>query len=127
MSLIQMINRLSVQTAVYWGTPVNDGYGGYTFDDPVEILVRWEDKNVLFKDNTGRELISKAQVFIHSDYTVEEEGWLYLGDLDDSGLDSASTPDEVDGAFQIKRINKIPPIGKTENIISVYLLHLCFY
>ena len=36
------------QTAVYWANPVPDGLGGYTYDDPEEVKVRWTDKQERF-------------------------------------------------------------------------------
>ena len=41
----KVAKRFCVETAVYWGNPQNDGYGGFTFDTPVEIKCRWEEKS----------------------------------------------------------------------------------
>ena len=47
--------RLLNQTAVYWGSPSYDGYSKRTFATPVEVSVRWEDKQELFTDSQGKE------------------------------------------------------------------------
>jgi len=109
MSIYEMLVSSCVQTAVYWGNPVNDGYGGHTFDDPVEILCRWEDKTGTFMSNRGEQLYSKAEVYTLQD--VDENGWLFLGELMD--LDSTSNPKAQDNAYEIKRFDKSPALRST--------------
>ena len=78
MGMESFIARLCTQTAVYWGTPVDDGYGTKTFADPVEISCRWEDIVDRINRVGGRleeEIISKAQVYVTQD--VDERGYLY--------------------------------------------------
>lgn len=118
MSFQSTINKNCVQTAVYWGNPVNDGYGGKTFDTAVEIDCRWEEghkqQNHLIKSVKGLEIIMKARVFVTQD--VEEEGYLFLGKLTD--LDSDHTePVKIDGTFKILRFEKIPAMKKTDIFI----------
>ena len=105
-----MLTNVCQQTAVYWGTPVKDGYGAYTFATAVEILCRWEDKTGTFINNKGEQVFSKAEVYTLQD--VDENGYLYLGDLDDL----ASNPDDPmveDNTFIIKRFDKSPALGST--------------
>jgi len=108
------------QTAVYWGSPQNDGSGGYIFADPVELSpdnnngVRWENRNELggrVLDNKGDIISCNAIVFLNQD--VVEEGYLMLGTLDDLDSDSTINPRLIDGAFEIKRFDKVPAIGST--------------
>src|SRR4030042_623533 len=102
-----LLSRGCKQTAVYWGTPVEDGYGGKTFADPVEISCRWEASTEILVNTAGAEFSSRAKVYLTQD--VEEEGWLYLGELDD--LDSnPDNPREVDDAYEIRRFDKTPCI-----------------
>lgn len=122
MSLTTLIKQSSKQTAVYWGNPQNDGTGGYVTDDPVEIKCRWEERRELIKDNTGREIISDAKVIVPQSYSIQDEGWMYLGDLDDSALDSASQPQEVSGAYQIKKIEKLPLHKSNSNFLRIAYL-----
>ncbi len=80
MSITTLITQRCTQVAVYWGSPQEDGYGGKTFSDPVERKCRWEAMNQLVTDSKGVEFTSRAVVYILED--VDEEGYLYLGTLD---------------------------------------------
>jgi len=107
------------QVVVYWGNPVVDGWGKYTFADPVELNGRWIDKTELFIGGNGKEQISSAVVLLDQD--VDEEGYLYLGDLDD--LDSAEedNPMTVGAAFQIKKVMKCSDIRGDNFLRKVWL------
>jgi hypothetical protein len=94
------------QTAVYWANPQSDGATGRTFDDPVEIPVRWEDRQELFLDDKGQERMSRATVIVDRD--VARGGWLYLGDLDDLSSGEEADPLSVDEAHEIRQFTKTP-------------------
>lgn len=111
MDIISNIEKNLVQTAVYWGNPVSDGEGGYTWDDPIELDVRWEDVQTVVLNKNGDEVLSKAKVELKQD--VDEEGYLYLGSLEESALDSDADPRDVDGASRIVVFRKIPRLGST--------------
>jgi len=120
MGIVDKIVGAMTQTAVYWATPVPDGYGTYTYDDPVEIDCRWENKTEVVsrvggEGKKGEELVSFAQVFVTQD--VDENGFLYLGDLDD--LDSAeeALPETVDGAYRIQKFDKLPELKSTNKFL----------
>ena len=54
MSITSFIKRIAVQDCVYWGNPVNDGFGGTTFDYPVEIKCRWTEKTRILSNETEK-------------------------------------------------------------------------
>jgi hypothetical protein len=99
------------QTAVYWGNPVNDGQGGYTFDTGVDIDVRWEDTQEMFIDDKGRESVSRAVVFVSRDVVVG--GYLYLGALADLASAEDGDPLAVSAAYEIRKFDKIPSVDAT--------------
>ena len=121
MGIDQLIIRACKQTAVYWGDPTPDGYGGWTFGSeyPIEIKCRWEARTEVISDGQGNEIISRARVYVTED--VEEEGWLFLGTLDD--LDSAEEEDpmEASGAYKIKRFDKTPTLRGDAYVRIAYL------
>jgi hypothetical protein len=125
MSIIDTIIKNCPQTAVYWGNPVNNGYGGFTYDEPVEIDCRWEDRNEIFVDANGDETVSKSVVIVLQD--MDLEGRLFLGTLDsiyDSLESSAATidPTTIAGAHFIRRFDRIPRLGSTVDFLrKVYL------
>lgn len=127
MSIADYIKRLCTQTAVYWGNPQDDGKGGFTYDDPVEIDCRWQagTEVVSMRGDQGktRELVSRAQVYVTQD--VDEEGYLYLGTLDsEDALSSAeeSNPMTVTGAYRIRVFEKTPVLGRDDEFLrKVYL------
>ena len=115
MSIVDTITKRCVQTAVYWGNPQHDVYSNLTFDEPIEVKCRWENRTVLLTSAKGEVAGSRAGVFVLQD--MDEEGYLYLGTLDD--LDSAQCDDPklVDGAFSIKQFEKVPVLGSTTDFI----------
>jgi len=113
-----IITRMLKQTLVYWGTPVPDGYGGYTFAEAIEVSCRWEDKQELFIDPTGKEVLSQAVVYVGQD--VDIGGYLYLGE--ESDLEYVHTdPKIIEGARQIKQFAKLPNLRVTEYLRTVWL------
>jgi len=111
MGIEAFINRKSPQTVVYWGNPQNDGFGGKTFDAPIEIKCRWEDKYQLLRDDTGNALASRTIVYPNQD--LDEEGWLWLGELVTLTTAQKLDPQEVDGASIIKKFEKSPVLGSS--------------
>jgi len=104
--------------AVYWGNPVNDGYGGRTFDEPVEIDVRWVEDAVLFVNVMGQEVRSSAIVYLGED--VDVGGYLVQGTLLD--LSSADVdPLVVRGAQEIRGFVKIPNYSGTRYFRKAFL------
>lgn len=119
--------RFCVQSAVYWGNPQPDGYGGYTYDAPVELQppdngVRWEKKGHIEFTEKGDVITSIAQVLVLQD--LDELGYLYLGTLSDfeSGFDT-SNPLEIDEAYVIRRFDKIPMVRKTDEFVRIAWLY----
>jgi len=111
-----MIERQCVEDCVYWGNPTPNGTGGYTFDDPVELKCRWEQIEEVLRDDKGNEKLSRVSVWLLQD--VDEEGYLYRGTLDDSGLPSnPDDPRDIDGAEQIISFRKIPCLGSATDFI----------
>ena len=126
MGISSLLTRNCKQTCVYWGNPVNDGEGGFTFDNPVELLCRWEGKVQVIKDDDakGGEIECVAIVYLLQD--VDEQGYLYLGTLDDleAAEDSSENssggwynPQAVDGAYKIKQFEKMPALGSTTTFV----------
>jgi len=102
------------QTATYWGNPSSDGWGVDTFDSPVSVSVRWEDKQEMFIDENGQEKISKAVVFLSQD--VDVGGWLYLG------TSTTSNPKDVSGARKISAFAKIPSLSGANYMRKAWLI-----
>ena len=121
MGVEQFIVRACTQTAVYWGDPTPDGSGGRTFGSayPVEISCRWEDRVEIMSDRQGNEIISLARVYVTED--VEEEGWLFLGTLDDLDSDAEEDPMQADSTYKIRRFDKIPSIRGDDFVRIAYL------
>jgi len=120
MGLDSYMQRVCTDTAVYWGSPQEDGYGGKIYDTPVDISCFWEDTIQVFQNTNGEIVISKAEVFVLQD--VDENGILYHGSLSDLSESEKSDPLSVEGAYFIRKFEKLPALGGTsEYIRKVYL------
>jgi len=112
-------NKQLNQTAVYWASPTQDGYGGFTWSSPVEIDCRWQNSTKVITTGNGDEIVCKAIVYVNQD--VDEEGMLYLGDLDDLDSGQEADPMTVDGAYKILRFDKSPTVRGDAYLRKVYL------
>ena len=90
------------QKATYWANPVQGGFGGITFDAPIVLNVRWEDRTERFTDMAGQEQISRAVVY--TDRDLDLGGYLVL---DES---VATDPTQVEGALYVQRSDEIPDL-----------------
>jgi hypothetical protein len=121
MSVQDILKRTYTQTAVYWGNPKEDGFGGKTFDAPIEIKCRWEERQQVLTDAKGNIEGSRASVYILQD--LDQQGFLYLGTLVGLTTDQKNDPTKVEGAWVIKQFEKVSELGSTTNFIrKVYLL-----
>jgi hypothetical protein len=120
MGIEKFIKKISVQTAVYWGNPENDGSGGFVFDEPVEIKCRWEDKTQVVNSSDGSEVVSDSFILTNED--LDENGYLFLGTLDDLDSDELTDPKSKTGARMILSKNKIPMIKSTKEFVRLYYL-----
>ena len=111
MSIETFLARTCTQLCVYWGSPVNDGTGGFTFADPVELKCRWEETEQIVADKEGNTITSRALVYLLQD--VDEEGMLYFGTLNNLDSDQEDNPISIEGAYYIKRFQKTPALGST--------------
>lgn len=118
MGIIQFIESVCVQTAVYWGSPAADGFGKKDFADPVEIAVRWTDVEELHikrgQGVPGQEHISNAEVLLTTE--VERGGYLMLGTLDDIPSDNPN-PVAIEGAYEIEKVTKTPLFRSTDQFV----------
>lgn len=106
------IQKNLIQSFVYWGNPVNNGYGGYTFDVPVEITGRIENKAEKIIDSKGAEISSHSVIFLTQD--VQEGGWIFEGELSDIASSDIANPEDVPGAREIRVFKKVPNITATD-------------
>lgn len=124
----KIVAKFCVETAVYWGNPVNDGYGGFTYDTPVEIDCRWENKTEmdigwLSTGFPGNIRLSKASVLVTED--LDLNGVLWRGTLDTLNdiYDDISNPKIISEAYAIYRIDKIPMVFKTDEFVRTVWLY----
>jgi hypothetical protein len=109
--MINFLKRISFETVTYWGAPAADGYGGYTFATPVQIDCRWEDRAEIITDTRGKEIVSKAVIFVTED--LDEGGYLFRG--------TSVATDPRGLGDEIKRFDKIPSVGGANNLRVAYL------
>ena len=101
------------QKIIYWGNPFQDGWGGHTYDAPVELDARWEDKAEQIITYLGEETVSKSIIYLIN-YIVPG-GYIYLGE--ETELDSDhDNPENISDAYKILKICKIPSINASENL-----------
>jgi len=131
MSLQGFIRKVAAQTAVYWGAPTQDGYGGMSWPDPVELKVRWDNVTKLIRDAKGREMACRAEILVAgrlgsngmvTPMDLDVDGRLYLGTLDDLDSGELADPMQVDGAWAIVRFDSNPEFRSTTKFVRVAYL-----
>jgi len=90
-------------TATYWGTPVQGGFGEPVFGAPQLVKCRWEDITEIFVDMEGIERRSRAKVWTFA--ALEVEGYIAHGDHT-----NVTDPTTLDNALSVQRVDNIPDL-----------------
>ena len=101
------------QAVTYWAYSGIDGWGAVTYAAPVAITGRWEDKQVLFRDAEGQEVLSNAIVYVSQAVIIK--GYLYLG------TSVAVNPLDVSGAKEIRNYDITPNLKATAYLRKAWL------
>ena len=88
--------------ATLWTVTGNDISGDQQYAAPVSILVRWEERKVVFTNSSGQDEMSSAVVWLDRD--VNE------GDAIVLGTSTAADPWTVSGAREIQGFIKVPHV-----------------
>lgn len=115
----QFLKRVCKQDALYWGTPVNNGYED-EYTPPILIKCRWEDVSEFILDDKGCQILCKAKVIVMADLSLG--GVLYLGDFSGITNEHRVDPLSLDNAYIIQRISKIPRFGSTTEFVRTVWL-----
>lgn len=102
------------QICTYWGAPVQDGYGGWTFSDPVLLKCRWEASTEKFMNQQGQEQVSRAIVWTYDELDVG--GYLIEGDAT-----ATEDPTALDDALVIARVDEIPDLRGLNKEVRSFL------
>lgn len=95
------------QDITVWQPGVNDGFGGFTFPAPTLIKGRWEDKQELFRDAKGEEVLSEAIVYVDTDIVVGT----YIAEGDQT---ATADPTTLQDAHQVRQFMKIPDLRQND-------------
>jgi len=107
------------QTAVYWALTGVNGYGEPIFAEPVEVSVRWEDKQERYVSRDGSEHTSSSVVYPASELALG--GYLYLGTLAVLSSADEGDPRSVPSAKEIKSVNTSPNLKGNYLFTKVFL------
>jgi len=121
---MRIITKMLKQTCVYWALESAESAGD-DYDDygqpqqtaPVELSCRWETVTEEFLDKNGTVQLSQAKVYVGQD--VDLGGVLMLGGLAD--ITDSSYPKENEGAWEIKRFEKLPTLKADQFLRTVFL------
>lgn len=112
-----IIKTMRKQTAVYWPFVSINTFGEKTVGSPIEIKVRWEDKNEEFLDMGGQIQMSRAVVYVDRD--MVNGSILMLGVIAD--ITDSTNIKENDGAWEVRRFDKLPDIKAKEFLRTAFL------
>jgi len=127
---MSIITRMRKQNAIYWPPGTADDFGRVAPGTLVELTlaggvnsrVRWEAQAKEFLDKDGTTQISRAVVYVPAlpgGGEVAVGGFLWLGDRGD--LDSETDPGANEGAWEVRRFDKLPNLKNTEYLRTAFL------
>lgn len=110
-----------VETAVLWNNPVDDGYGSFIFDAPIEIKCRWENKSEVMLGADGREFTCNSSLLVTQD--VDLQGFMFRGTLADLAGEDLTKPQGIKNTYIINRFDKIPMVKSTTDFFRQVFLY----
>lgn len=98
-----VIKKMRKQWAVWWPKGANDEFGTVAWGDPVEIKVRWEDREGKIISKQQEIVPSMSTVYVDRDMNIGDR--LMLGRLD---TNTPPNPMETRDAYEIQGWEKLP-------------------
>ena len=96
----------------YWPPSGTDKYGKTTFDAPVAIRGRWEDKVQVIQAKDGSQKTSMSRVAVSQ--PIDVDGFLFLGTTNEANP-------KVAGAKEIQAVGRQPDLRGLTNLNIAYL------
>lgn len=124
---IRLLQKMLKQTLVYWPPAGNDGFGGKTFGEPVEIRCRWLYVNELFVGPQKKEIMSQAKAFPDNQAVrMELAGMAMEGTLAEVEAQESNDPYDLelsDGRkpFEIMKVGGNPTFQGDEESRTVWM------
>lgn len=103
------------QVATYWEPAFNTGFGDVTFNPPILIQVRWQNKLDLIRGTQGQEIPSTA--IVYSEVPLKNSGYIALGNL----IDDYANPKDFPDAKQIIQVENSPKLDNAFSLNKNYL------
>ena len=97
----------------YWPPLGTDGFGRRTYAEPELMMARWEDREDLVVDTSGREI--KSTAIVYPDNIVEGAGYLARGAF------TTTNPLGVVGAREIVSAGQSSNLRGTRTIYKAWL------
>jgi hypothetical protein len=114
-------DRILNQKVVYWAPGSLDNYGNTSWAGGAEIAGRWEEGSFLFLNTEGESEVASDRVYMDGANTLELDGRLYLGELDDLTSGQQADPTTVSSAKRIVKVGKAPRLRGSQKLAQVLL------
>lgn len=98
----------------YWPVTGSDTFGGFTFGTPLVLYGRWEDKQELFVDAEGEEVLSQAIVYLKDNIAPGD----YLAEGDQT---STPSPDTLPGAHRVRNYSRVTDLHSLNALRKAWL------
>jgi len=123
---MSLLVRMRKQRAIYWSQLSVDAFGARTYEAPIEVVVRWDDKSSQYVNKDNEQVASRATVYVGQDMKAGDMLLLGILEADSSDLLDSSivpTPDDPKeaGAWEIQSFAKIPNLRASEFLRICYL------
>ena len=109
-----MVSRAYRQTVTVWtGEGELDLYGRVTRPPPRQIKGRWEQRGDLFIDDSGKQVVSAAVVYVKEPFAT--------GDYVLLGTSAATDPSALGDAFIVRAVSRTPSVDGRQEVIKLWL------
>lgn len=114
---MSVIKKMRRQYAIYWAkNPEPNEFGAVSWETPVEIKCRWEDKEGKVLNENDEITESMSTVYVDRPMKLGDK--LKLGRMD---TNTPQTPGEDRLAFEIQGFEKLPNFKAKEFLYTAYL------
>lgn len=127
----RLLSNYLKQYCLYWKKLSNDQFGEPVYDNPSEILCRWETMTVQTFDAGGRVLVDSTVVYLGNSLASQGDALLFYPDIDFTNYVTGSLLAKLTsgqernpfyhGGSEIRKVSLVPNKYGTKNQVACYL------